>query len=104
MEGTVRAGKAADLKPGETTFVIVGEGEPVLVANVSGELYAVSNICTHAGGALSDGELEGQVVECPLHGSRFDVATGEVVDGPAQEALQRYTARVEGEDILISSA
>ena len=57
-------------------------GEEVLVANVGGVFHAIGNRCTHRGGDLSAGRLEGRVVTCPRHGSRFDVTTGEALSGP----------------------
>jgi nitrite reductase/ring-hydroxylating ferredoxin subunit len=83
--------------------VEVGE-ERVILANLGGHLYAVNDVCTHADGSLSDGLLEGEEVECPLHGSRFNVISGDVLQGPAQVPIQCYTVRVEGADILIGPA
>ena len=76
-------------------------GELVLLANVDGKFYAVSAICTHEGAMLPYGSLQGEEVTCPLHFACFNVTTGEVLAGLAQEALQRYAVKVEGEDILI---
>lgn len=55
------------------------EKTPVLVARVSGRIYAIRNKCTHLGCKLSDGRLEGTIVTCPCHGSKFDVTNGKVV-------------------------
>ena len=54
----------------------------ILIANIDGKLYAINNVCTHAGGELSKGKLEGKVVTCPKHSSKFDVTTGKCVSGP----------------------
>jgi nitrite reductase/ring-hydroxylating ferredoxin subunit/uncharacterized membrane protein len=70
-------------------------GEPVLVTrSTSGELYAITNACSHFGGPLAEGEREGDVVVCPWHGSRFDVCTGKVRGGPAVFPQPRFESRV----------
>ncbi|MQF48842.1 non-heme iron oxygenase ferredoxin subunit [SAR202 cluster bacterium AC-647-N09_OGT_505m] len=77
------------------------EDERILLANVGGQYYAVTDLCTHAECPLSDGDLDGEVLKCPCHGSQFDVRTGEVVAPPADEPLTLYAVRVEGDDILV---
>ena len=57
-------------------------GKDILIVNYQGKFYAIGKICTHAGGDLSKGKLEGDVVTCPRHGSKFDVTTGECISGP----------------------
>ncbi len=71
------------------------DGVAVVVSrSESGEVCAIANACTHAGGPLADGSREGDVVTCPWHGSEFDLCSGEVLRGPATEPQQRYEARV----------
>ena len=77
-------------------------GIDVMLANVSGYFYALSNKCTHAGGPLAKGKLDGFVVQCPLHGSKFDVRTGAVVGPPAQIPERVFGVKVEGKDILVN--
>ncbi|MBI2856382.1 MAG: non-heme iron oxygenase ferredoxin subunit [Chloroflexi bacterium] len=103
MANFVRVASTSDLPPGETILVEV-EGEPILLANVGGEFYAVTETCTHAECPLSEGSLEGNVLECPCHGSQFNVTTGEVIAAPAEEPLTKYPVRVEGDDVLIGPA
>ncbi len=91
---------AGALKPGEMQMVEV-RGRSILLCNVSGKLYAIGGLCTHAECALSEGVLEGEEVECPCHGGRFNVKTGVVVLGPAEENEPTYQVRVEGGDILV---
>lgn len=100
MEDFVKVATTTDLPPGELMLVEV-EDERIALANVGGQYYAVTDECTHSGCTLSDGELEGEVLECPCHGSQFDVRTGEVVSPPANEPLTLYTVRIEGNDILV---
>jgi len=69
-------------------------GEDVLVVNLDGELHAMSNICSHDYAELSDGELEGVEIVCPLHQARFDVRSGEALSPPAYEALPTFPVRV----------
>lgn len=76
-------------------------GEEVCVVNVDGKYYAISNICTHEGGPLADGKLGGYEVECPWHGSKFDVRTGEVTNPPASEPEPTYEVKVDGNNILV---
>jgi nitrite reductase/ring-hydroxylating ferredoxin subunit len=80
----------------------------ILIANVNGNYYAIGNKCTHAGGDLSQGTLEDNVVTCPKHNSKFDVTTGKVVAPPKVGFFhpkihdeQSYTVKVEGESVLI---
>ena len=76
-------------------------GYEIAVANVEGTFYALSDICTHRGCSLSEGKLDGTTLECICHGSRFDVSTGDVVRGPAQQSLQAYAVRVQGDSLVV---
>src|SRR2546425_7874913 len=75
--------------------------QSICLANSAGKYYAIRNTCTHLGGPLAQGKLEGQMVECPWHGSRFDLTTGEVKRGPARTPERAYEVKVEGTAILI---
>jgi 3-phenylpropionate/trans-cinnamate dioxygenase ferredoxin component len=81
--------RASHLQPGEARLVHV-DGQEVAVFNVGGRFYATRNDCSHRGGPLSEGQLDGQVIECPVHGSQFDVTTGQVIAGPAREPIATY--------------
>ena len=78
----VKAAKVSDIPPGRIRVVELEE-EDVALCNVDGEIYAVANMCTHDGGPLGDGYLLGDEIECPRHGARFNVRTGEVKTLPA---------------------
>ena len=96
-EGWVRVARRDELAQGEVIGVEVG-GRSIAIYDCDGQLYATDNICTHAYACLSDGWLDGTVIECPLHAARFDVRTGAVLDPPATEDLKSYPVRVvEGE-------
>ncbi len=91
-----------DLGDGEMMQVSVG-GELVGVYRVGDDVYALSDICSHQEAYLSEGEFEPEEleVECPLHGSRFNVATGEVRILPATKPVASYAVKVEGDEILV---
>ncbi|ALL68476.1 Ferredoxin subunit of nitrite reductase and ring-hydroxylating dioxygenase [Paraburkholderia caribensis MBA4] len=92
--------KKSDVEDGEAVQVCVA-GEPVAIYNVSGTFYATHDICTHALAHLSEGYIDGDCVECPLHGGVFRITTGEAVSGPVQKPLRVYPIKVEGESIFI---
>jgi nitrite reductase/ring-hydroxylating ferredoxin subunit/uncharacterized membrane protein len=78
----VQVGVPGDFEEGRMTKVMAG-GLPVLVVRYQGRVHALSNTCTHAGGPLDEGELEGGAVSCPWHGSRFRLGDGAIRRGPA---------------------
>ena len=63
--------------------------------------YAIEDVCTHDGGPLAEGILEGDVIECPRHGARFDLKTGAVLSLPAVTPVPTFAVRIEGEDVLV---
>jgi nitrite reductase/ring-hydroxylating ferredoxin subunit len=101
MADFVRATSVKDLPVGAMLIAQV-DGDDVVLANVNGEIYAFGNECTHRGGPLGEGVLEGDTVECPRHQGRFSVKTGEVVGPPPREPIPTYRVQVEGEDIKIA--
>jgi len=90
----------SDLAEGAMKTVELG-GEEVVVANVGGRCYAFGGICTHDGAPLIDGELDGDRLICPWHFTEFDVKTGEVVDGVADEALPVYEVEIDGDEVRV---
>jgi nitrite reductase (NADH) small subunit len=81
MDGTVRIGRAADVPPGEGR-VMEAAGRSFAVFNVDGAFYAIDNTCSHRGGPLGEGDLDGTVVTCPWHAWRWDVTSGANVNNP----------------------
>jgi nitrite reductase/ring-hydroxylating ferredoxin subunit len=77
-------------------------GKSILITNIKGKYYAIGNSCAHRGCTLSDGTLNGETVQCPCHGSVFNLKTGEVVKGPAQKPVPSYTLNVDGDKLLLS--
>ncbi|SRR5712691_7020708 len=96
----VRVASASDIPDGKMKKVVVG-GLQVLVVNVKGKYYAIGNVCTHMGGPLDRGILEGNEVQCPWHGSHFDVTSGQVKKGPAARPEPVYEIRAEADGILV---
>jgi 3-phenylpropionate/trans-cinnamate dioxygenase ferredoxin component len=86
-------------------------GKQVLISNIDGKYYAIDNTCTHAGGDLSKGILEGNVVTCPKHGSKYDITTGKCISGPKIGFLKLHAkdeaifeVKVQDNKILITTA
>ncbi len=96
----IEAVNADDLPPGRMVCVDVG-GQRILVANVGGIFYAADDTCTHEDASLSSGSLKGELVKCPLHGSRFSLRTGEPIEDPAEEPLRCYPVKVEDGVVLV---
>ena len=96
----VKVASVSNVRPGQATCAEV-EGHAIGIFNVDGTYYAVDNICTHAGGPLSEGFIEGGQVECPWHGARFDVKSGKALSAPAIEEVKTYPVRVNGPDIEV---
>ncbi|MGB2695072.1 MAG: non-heme iron oxygenase ferredoxin subunit [Dehalococcoidia bacterium] len=94
--------KASEVGPGELKHIELEDGAQVCLANVDGTFYAIGGECTHMGGPLGEGELEGTIVTCPWHSGEFDVTTGEVKGPPAEEDEPKFEVRVEGEDVQVA--
>ena len=102
-------------KVAETSEIPVGKMKlvksrnmEVLIANVNGTFYAIGNPCTHKSGRLSEGSLEGKIVTCPSHGSKFDITTGKSIQGPTGTFFNAKTPnatpvelRIDGKDIML---
>lgn len=95
--------KAADIADLEDDglYPIEVDGEPVCLAKIDGAIYAFTDNCTHISGPLSEGELEGCMLTCPWHGARFDIRTGQVVRGPARQALATFPVKIDGSEVFI---
>jgi ferredoxin-NADP reductase/nitrite reductase/ring-hydroxylating ferredoxin subunit len=76
-------------------------GKPLVLSMVNGKVYALDAVCSHEGGPLEEGALEGYEIECPWHGSKFDVRTGEVTNPPAEIPQLSYEVKVENDKILV---
>jgi 3-phenylpropionate/trans-cinnamate dioxygenase ferredoxin component len=96
----VKVARKSELPENDGTYVEL-EGKGIALFNLGGEIYALDNACTHVGGPLSQGRVEEGEVECPWHGSRFDIRTGEVRMFPAREDVATYEVRVTGNDVEV---
>lgn len=93
MSDWIDVAAVEDFLPG-TCRVVITDAEPILVANLGGRFYAIANICTHEHAELSEGEIDGDEIVCPLHGARFSLVTGTALTAPAYENLRTYPVRV----------
>lgn len=80
----------------------VGELEIALV-NVGGTVYAFEDVCPHAYALLSEGFVEDDEIECPLHGARFEISTGKCLAAPADRDLQTFAVRIDGDDVYVQA-
>ena len=102
-----RVANQAELPPTKMKIVVVN-GKEILLANVYGMYYAIANKCTHSGGSLGQGSLDGTCVRCPNHGAMFDLRTGKAVEGAKIGFMKIkvkdetcYPVKIEGTDILV---
>ncbi len=103
----VKVAQKSEIPAGTTKPVKVEDNE-VLIANVNGNFYAVSQKCTHMGGDLSKSKLEGNIVTCPRHHAQYDVTNGKVITHPKMplmhpkaKDLQTFEIKIENEDIMV---
>jgi 3-phenylpropionate/trans-cinnamate dioxygenase ferredoxin subunit len=103
MTFTVQFTHLASLRDLQIRKLICAKTETyrILLALAEDRVYAVDDMCPHEDASLSKGSLHGDCVKCPLHGSRFRLATGEALDDPAEDALKTYPVKIEGDDILV---
>jgi 3-phenylpropionate/trans-cinnamate dioxygenase ferredoxin component len=103
----VKVASVHEMNAGDKKKIIL-EGKAVLLVNIQNTYYAVDNTCTHLGGSLAEGRLDGKHIVCPRHGSVFDVTNGQVVE-PGKllllkvkvRDLHSYPVRIDGEDVLL---
>ncbi|MEO8038231.1 MAG: non-heme iron oxygenase ferredoxin subunit [Betaproteobacteria bacterium] len=100
MSDWVRVGNAGDFAPGDHR-VADADGTRILVFNLDGAFYAIEDVCTHDGGMLSGGGVDGDQVICPRHGARFSIRTGDALTAPAYEATARFPVKVEDGEVLV---
>jgi 3-phenylpropionate/trans-cinnamate dioxygenase ferredoxin subunit len=96
----VRVCKCSDLPDPGKALVKVGDRTAALF-HVAGQFWATDDRCTHDGGQLTKGRLEGYTIICPRHGARFDVRTGAALSRPASVDLAVHEVKVEGDDVLV---
>lgn len=101
MSRFVGVANTSDIAPGEVAVVDVEDRSLCLGHCADGTWGAIDNVCTHDGGVLGEGELEDCLVECPRHGARFDLLTGEVKALPAVFPVNAYPVRVVGDRVEV---
>ena len=101
MSEFIKVAETKDIPPGRVKVVVVSDRR-IALCNVDGQFFAIDDLCTHDGGPLGQGELQGDVIECPRHGARFNVRTGKVLALPAVKALNTYPVEVEGSEIRVA--
>lgn len=96
----VSVAKVSETPVGTITVHQVGDVR-IALCNVNGRFYAIDDVCTHDGGPLDQGELQGQLVECPRHGAKFDVTDGRAVVLPAVRPVKTYAVQVDGDNVRV---
>lgn len=99
----VRVARASDIGVGSATAVEVG-GVAIAVYHRPEGWFAIEHTCTHRGGPLAEGDVEGFTVTCPWHGGQFDIRTGEVLGPPPTRPVRAFPVIVDGEDVSLEVA
>ncbi|MGB3717483.1 MAG: non-heme iron oxygenase ferredoxin subunit [Candidatus Promineifilaceae bacterium] len=102
MAEFVKVAKVAEIIPGRRKLIDLEE-ITVALFNINGHYYCIEDVCTHDGGPLAEGILDGFAIECPRHGALFDVRDGSVISMPAVAPVPYYEVKIVGEDIYIES-
>jgi 3-phenylpropionate/trans-cinnamate dioxygenase ferredoxin subunit len=100
MAEWIKVATVDELPPGER-IVVDADYEFIAIFNAGGTLYAINDTCSHAEASLSEGDLDGHEITCPLHGARFDIRTGDVLSFPAVAGVDTYEVKTEGDDIYL---
>jgi nitrite reductase/ring-hydroxylating ferredoxin subunit len=100
MARYVRAASVGEVGEGQGKLVEV-MGKKIALFHVGDNFYAIDDTCTHRGGPLSEGEIDGDEVTCPWHGAIYNVTTGAVLGGPAPQGVTSYPVRVNGADVEV---
>lgn len=96
----ITAASVNDIPPGKM-IGIETNGKEILIARTGGKYYAMGNSCTHKGCKLSNGNLNGENIECPCHGSTFNIKNGKVVKGPAKKPEPTFEVETDGKNITV---
>jgi|SRR5512143_2218984 3-phenylpropionate/trans-cinnamate dioxygenase ferredoxin subunit len=95
-----RVANAQDIEAGTAT-VVEADGRRIALCNTGDAFHAIDDICTHDGGPLDQGKLDGTTIECPRHGATFDVVTGRALTLPAVRPVRTYATRVEDDEVEV---
>jgi 3-phenylpropionate/trans-cinnamate dioxygenase ferredoxin component len=100
MSDFITACKTSDVPPGGKLSLEVAD-RFIVIANIDGAYFCIDDVCTHDGGTLGDGEIDGHCLVCPRHGAKFDVRNGDAITMPATEATASHEVRIEGDQIFV---
>jgi nitrite reductase/ring-hydroxylating ferredoxin subunit len=98
----VRVAGVKQVAKGEMFAAVAGKRKIAVFHLDDGSWHATENVCTHAFAMLTDGWLEGDAIECPLHAGRFDVRTGKGLCAPIEDDLATYPVRIDGSDVMVA--
>ncbi len=101
MADFVKVAQLSEISPNTMKAIVVGDQE-IALANIDGQIHAVDDICSHAECAISDGDIEGDELICPCHGSGFNVQTGAPSTPPARDPISVFQVKIEGDDIYVA--
>ena len=97
----IRVGSLEQLPAGKVKGVRPWPGYRMAICNVEGTVFAIDDVCTHAGGIMHYGDMIRDEIQCPVHLASFNVKTGELTEGPKCEAMRTYPVRMDGEHIEV---
>lgn len=100
MAQALKVANRGELPPGGKILLEV-DGRAIALFNVEGTFYAIDDLCTHDGGPLAEGDLDGCAIQCPRHGARFDVRTGKPLCMPAVEPVATHQVEVRGDEVFV---
>ena len=100
MAKLLKIAKTKDVPPGQAAAFTI-EGQKIALFNVEGTYHVIGDTCTHRGGPLSEGDVQGTKVTCPWHGADFDLKTGTALGPPARQGVPSYRVVIDGGDVKI---
>ena len=101
----IEAGSVGDIPAGKVKLVFDdSEDLRIAICNLDGQYFAIEDVCTHDGGSLDQGNLEGDEIECPRHGARFNVRTGEATLMPAVMPVRTFAIKIDGDRIVVDTS
>ena len=101
--GRIIVAKTNEIKPNQIKQVSI-DGKDIVVMNIDGNYFAINDTCTHAGGSLSEGKVEGSIITCDWHGAQFDCKSGKLVKFPAKiNDLESYNVVIESDTIFVET-
>ena len=101
--GRIIVAKTNEIKPNQIKQVSI-DGKDIVIINIDGNYFAINDTCTHAGGSLSEGKVEGSIITCDWHGAQFDCKSGKLVKFPAKiNDLESYNVVIESDTIFVET-